>query len=76
LEKNRNADGGWGNSIEETALAVKVTGQGTEQLLKMTNNGTTFPAAPIRLYFASLWYSEKLYPLIFTVEALRAVENG
>jgi len=27
-------------------------------------------AQPIGLYFASLWYSEKLYPVVWTVEAL------
>jgi len=64
------------DSIEETALVVGLTGKGVDCLLEMTKNGTTFPAAPIGLYFASLWYSEKLYPLIFTVEALRAVRNG
>lgn len=29
------------------------------------------PAAPIGLYFASLWYHERLYPLIFATDALR-----
>lgn len=28
------------------------------------------PAAAIGMYFASLWYDEKLYPLIFTLDAL------
>ena len=28
-----------------------------------------FIPSPIGLYFASLWYSEKLYPLIWAVEA-------
>ena len=28
---------------------------------------------PIGLYFANLWYSEKLYPIIWTVEALGEV---
>lgn len=28
------------------------------------------PAAPLGLYFASLWYSERLYPLIWTTAAL------
>jgi squalene-hopene/tetraprenyl-beta-curcumene cyclase len=30
-------------------------------------------ASPIGLYFASLWYDEELYPLIFSVSALGAV---
>jgi squalene-hopene/tetraprenyl-beta-curcumene cyclase len=29
------------------------------------------PAAPIGLYFASLWYHERLYPLIFATDAVR-----
>ena len=32
-----------------------------------------FPAAPIGLYFARLWYHERLYPLIATVSALRVL---
>jgi squalene-hopene/tetraprenyl-beta-curcumene cyclase len=60
-----------GLSIEEVALMVGVTGEGIDHLLEMTNNGTEFPASPIGLYFSSLWYAEKLYPLAFTVEALK-----
>ena len=37
-----------------------------------TDDGRDFPAAPIGLYFARLWYSEALYPLIFTVAAIQA----
>jgi squalene-hopene/tetraprenyl-beta-curcumene cyclase len=57
--------------IEELALVVAQTGKGVELLLEKTANGTDFPASPIGLYFASLWYSEKLYPPIFTLEALK-----
>ena len=71
LENGVNAD----CSIEEVALATGVTGQGVDRLLEMTNSGMTFPSSPIGLYFASLWYSEKLYPLIFTVEALKRVSK-
>ncbi|MBM61638.1 MAG: squalene--hopene cyclase [Acidobacteria bacterium] len=55
-------------TIEETALAVAVLGdpRGTRWLAEQTH----FEASPIGLYFAKLWYSEKLYPLIFTVAAL------
>ena len=28
------------------------------------------PASPIGLYFASLWYDEKLYPPLFAIPAL------
>ncbi|MCK4563690.1 MAG: squalene--hopene cyclase, partial [Verrucomicrobia bacterium] len=71
LENEVNSD----CSIEEVALAAGVTGQGVDRLLEMTENGTAFPSSPIGLYFASLWYSEKLYPLIFTVEALKRVSK-
>jgi squalene-hopene/tetraprenyl-beta-curcumene cyclase len=60
-----------GLSIEEVALIVGVTGEGVDHLLEITSNGTEFPASPIGLYFSSLWYAERLYPLAFTVEALK-----
>ncbi len=44
---------------------------GAAWLVQHTCGGTDFPAAPIGLYFARLWYFEKLYPLVFTVSALR-----
>ncbi len=71
LENTQKPDGSWGDSIEETALAAGVSGKGFDTLLKMTESGTVFPASPIGLYFARLWYSEKLYPLLFTIGALQ-----
>lgn len=81
LVKQQNHDGSWGSQIgipgtlEETALAVcalgrdqkEAAGKGIEWLIKQDK--TT--AAPIGLYFALLWYDEKLYPLIYQTEALR-----
>ncbi len=32
-----------------------------------------FPASPIGLYFAKLWYWERLYPIVFTTAALERV---
>ncbi len=44
-------------------------------LAQATEGGRRFEARPIGLYFARLWYSERLYPLVFTVSALgRALE--
>ncbi len=44
-------------------------------LVERTDCGRSFPPAPIGLYFAKLWYFEKLYPLILTVGAFeRALE--
>jgi squalene-hopene/tetraprenyl-beta-curcumene cyclase len=47
--------------------------RGTDALLTLTKSGAHTPASPIGLYFARLWYSEKLYPLLFTITALRRV---
>lgn len=35
-----------------------------------TRGGTTFAPTPVGLYFAKLWYFERLYPLIATMAAL------
>jgi squalene-hopene/tetraprenyl-beta-curcumene cyclase len=43
---------------------------GAAWLAEATEEGTRYPAAPIGLYFAKLWYSEKLYPLVFATAAL------
>ena len=84
----QNEDGGWGgaagvaSSIEETALAVYALAQGAARaaiergaawLIERTREGTVFALAPIGLYFAKLWYFERLYPAIFTVAALERV---
>jgi squalene-hopene/tetraprenyl-beta-curcumene cyclase len=82
----QNADGSWGGapggraSVEETALAVaalagttaaEAVPRGLAWLEAHTANGTRFTRAPIGLYFAKLWYSEKLYAPIFTAWAAR-----
>ncbi|MEI7834979.1 MAG: prenyltransferase/squalene oxidase repeat-containing protein [Planctomycetota bacterium] len=80
------------SSIEETALALEslavavdfvtddrldsACARATRWLIDRTEGGRTFPAAPIGLYFARLWYYEDLYPLIFTVAALSRVEGN
>ena len=43
--------------------------------VESTAGGTRFDPSPIGLYFAQLWYAEKLYPLIFTVGALERVST-
>ncbi len=70
-------------TLEETALAIDALAQpsasederaalerGIDWLAQRTENGARFEAAPIGLYFAKLWYREKLYPKIFSVMAL------
>jgi squalene-hopene/tetraprenyl-beta-curcumene cyclase len=79
-------DPGAAGSIEETALAVEalarsaseadertvVISRGLAWLETATAHGRQFPASPVGLYFARLWYSEELYPVIFTAAATSA----
>ncbi len=91
LEEAQGADGGWGGapgcapSIEETAVAVEALAaagaaapawRGAAWLVDRTGGGEAFPAAPIGLYFASLWYAERLYPRLFTIAALGRVARS
>lgn len=84
----QNADGSWGGargvagSIEETALAIEALARsrgnaqaverGLAWLQAATDGGLRFPASPLGLYFARLWYSEELYPIVFTAAACEA----
>jgi squalene-hopene/tetraprenyl-beta-curcumene cyclase len=52
---------------QDLVLAVH---KGAQWLMQQTDQGRSFPPAPIGFYFARLWYFEKLYPLIFTAGAL------
>jgi squalene-hopene/tetraprenyl-beta-curcumene cyclase len=47
--------------------------RGSAWLTAATDGGRAFPASPLGLYFARLWYSERLYPLIFAAGALEAL---
>lgn len=84
LLSQQNSDGSWGGSlgiegsIEETALSLcALTGVDEKACLhgfqwldkEFQQRGLT--SKPIGLYFATLWYDEKLYPLVYYVEALR-----
>lgn len=84
LRAVQNEDGSWGGgnnirgSMEETALAVAALSGSSpdEPCLRgikwlddfYRKNG--LKASPIGLYFASLWYDEKLYPLTAYLEAV------
>jgi hypothetical protein len=83
----RNADGSWGGNagvagtMEETALAVSALSSpenmgicqiGLAWLDRFYLENGLKPA-PIGLYFASLWYDEKLYPATFYLEALARI---
>jgi squalene-hopene/tetraprenyl-beta-curcumene cyclase len=76
------------SSVEETAFAVDalsrlaadpVTEQamagGAEWLCRHVDRGREIPPSPIGLYFAKLWYFERLYPLIFATTALGRVST-
>jgi squalene-hopene/tetraprenyl-beta-curcumene cyclase len=87
LLDTQNADGSWGG-IEETAVAVSALAgepgaaerdaarRGAAWITAAVRDDGELPAAPIGLYFARLWYSEALYPLIFAVDALRRTGAG
>jgi squalene-hopene/tetraprenyl-beta-curcumene cyclase len=71
-------------TIEETALALSALHHFPAQtaaavppalhwLISRTNAGRDWPAAPLGLYFARLWYHEDLYPILFTLDALLAI---
>lgn len=80
----QNNDGSWGGdknipgTIEETALSISALQKNEFEVHRKKgfewldayykNNG--LKAAPIGLYFASLWYHEKMYPLTAYTEAV------
>jgi squalene-hopene/tetraprenyl-beta-curcumene cyclase len=83
LTSQQNADGSWGGekgipgSIEETALAIAALVQTNPEAclrgfawLENHSGGDRLKASPIGLYFATLWYDEKMYPMVFYLEAL------
>jgi squalene-hopene/tetraprenyl-beta-curcumene cyclase len=86
LVSAQNHDGGWGrdsrsaSTFEETALALTALAgshhhesldRGVSWWLRHKPEDMLPPPSPIGLYFASLWYSEQLYPVVFGVKALR-----
>ena len=89
LVRIQNEDGSWGGdknipgTIEETSLAVSALISGENLVicesglkwLEETIMEKGFVSAPIGLYFASLWYDEKMYPLTAYLEALARTEE-
>jgi squalene-hopene/tetraprenyl-beta-curcumene cyclase len=84
LKLQQNTDGSWGGSLgitgtmEETALSISALTKRDQaaclkgfQWLEKENAAKGLSASPIGLYFATLWYDEKMYPLIYYIEALR-----
>jgi prenyltransferase beta subunit len=81
LLSQQNDDGSWGGmkgipgTVEETSLAVSAlvhnNSEACEKGIHWLQAQEDLKASPIGLYFALLWYDEKLYPLIYYTEALR-----
>jgi squalene-hopene/tetraprenyl-beta-curcumene cyclase len=86
LSRVQARDGTWGGdagtrgSVEETAIGVAALHgvpersaeyeKGLAALVELIERGADQTAAPIGLYFARLWYFERLYPLLFAAGAL------
>jgi squalene-hopene/tetraprenyl-beta-curcumene cyclase len=66
----RFLDAGLGGDRASAEALRAALARGTDWLIRRTDEGRRFDAAPIGLYFAALWYFERLYPLLFTVSAL------
>jgi len=77
------------SSVEETAVAVEallaagpgsvppaVVSRGIDWLIRAVEAKRHREPAPIGLYFARLWYYERLYPLVFLVAALGQAMHG
>ncbi len=74
-------------SLEESAVALHALShdrsadalvrlqKAADWLLEAMRHGTHFPSAPIGLYFARLWYHERLYPVIWTLQALKSARQ-
>jgi squalene-hopene/tetraprenyl-beta-curcumene cyclase len=70
------------STIEETSLAITaLSGAAGEPVLKAVSSGAAWlvdslsagchpSPSPIGLYFARLWYFERLYPIIFAADAM------
>ena len=80
LEETANAMNAichWVLRNESSSLASKIQvaiAGGAAWLVQHTAQGAKFQGAPIGLYFARLWYHERLYPIIWTLGALQKAE--
>ena len=80
----QNRDGSWGGdkdvtgTIEETALSISaLVSNGNKDACSRAFDWLDdyylkfgLKPAPIGLYFAALWYSEEMYPLVTYIEAI------
>jgi squalene-hopene/tetraprenyl-beta-curcumene cyclase len=63
------------SEIRNPKSEIAAVRRGAAWLIANTHQGRSTPASPIGLYFARLWYSEELYPLIFALAALAKVQR-
>lgn len=76
------------SSIEESALAASALAAcagdprahaaargGIEWITRATHGCTIWPSSPVGLYFARLWYYERLYPLVWAIDALERIAS-
>jgi squalene-hopene/tetraprenyl-beta-curcumene cyclase len=66
-------------AISDAALNSSIQSsrsRGTEWLIQRVESGEWITPSPIGFYFARLWYYERLYPMIFTVGALRRTSQS
>ena len=63
------------STIHNPQSAINAVRRGADWLIRNTNEGRRMEASPIGLYFARLWYSEELYPIIFALCALGKVRR-
>ncbi|MCX7819150.1 MAG: squalene--hopene cyclase [Kiritimatiellae bacterium] len=89
LERTQRPDGGWGAdrdqppSVEETAWALTALAMIPRCPEDCLSRGLAWLEAkwthdlprptPVGLYFSRLWYSERLYPLLFSLRATIAL---
>ncbi len=71
LARHQNENKNENESKNETALSAARTG--AAWLAENQDADGSWPPTPIGLYFARLWYYERLYPLVFGLKALATV---
>jgi squalene-hopene/tetraprenyl-beta-curcumene cyclase len=72
LLAGRRTDPAVSPDCSASALRAAAT-RGAVWLTRHVDPGQPLPASPIGLYFAHLWYHERLYPIVFTVAALNKI---
>lgn len=64
------------NTRCDTEAVERAIAKSADWLIAGIENDNTSAPSPIGLYFAKLWYSEELYPLIFAASALKNLTSN